>query len=119
MLQIGENNEITIVRGNTETLALTITDGEGQEYDFSNDTVEFGVKRSALCNGEALLKKTFDENGEIHFSHDDTAEMEFGDYLYEVRLTHVDEAETEGEEDVVTVKSVIPATRFTVGWNIL
>ena len=119
MISVGENNEITIVRGNTEELELTITDGEGQEYDFSNDTVEFGVKRSALCNEEPLLKKTFDENGKIYFSHEDTANMQFGDYLYEVRLTHVEEAEQEGEEDIVTVKSVIPATRFTIAWNIL
>lgn len=118
MLIIDEKNNIKLTRGDSATLELSIKDGEGETYDFSGDVVKFGVKRSALDNGEALLQKTFDENGKIAFTPEDTKDMAYGDYIYNVTVYHTTEAESEEEEDVVDVYTVICAN-FTLAWNVL
>lgn len=108
MLKIDTNGNISLTRGDSGELTLSVTTPEGTPYDFSNDTVEFGVKRSALCNGEALLHKTV-VDGKLTFTPNDTAQMEFGDYVYGVKITQV---ETENVYTVLT-------GRFTLGYNVL
>lgn len=116
MLTIDQNNGITLTKGDSAVLELTIQDSEGNTYDYSNDLVEFGVKRSALDKTEPILKKTF-EDGKITFTPEDTEAIEgYGDFQYDVQVTHTDEVE--GEE-VDTVYTVIAAARFTLGYNIL
>lgn len=115
MLKINETDmSIMLTRGDSAEIELTVKDAQGNTYDYSNDTAKFGIKRSAL-DKNVLLEKTFDENGKIYFDPDDTKDMEFGDYLYSVELTNVDES---GEEPVTTVNTVIVST-FTLGFNVL
>lgn len=116
MLKIDENNNILLTRGDSAELELTVKDEDNNDYDYSNDVVKFGVKRSALDKTEPMLKKTFDENGKIYFAPEDTENMEFGDYLYDVEISHT---EGEGEEAVTTVTTVIAAAKFSIGWNVL
>lgn len=115
MLKI-DNNSITLTRGDSAELELTITDANGDAYDYSGDTVKFGVKRRATDTTPAMLVKEF-EDGKITFNPEDTANMEYGDYLYDVQLEHTTGAGTENE--ATEVYTVIAAARFTVGWNIL
>lgn len=108
MLKIDENMGITLTRGDSAELTLTLTDGSGETYDFSADTVRFGVKRSPLDTGEPVLVKTV-ENGKITFEPNDTAAMEFGDYRYDVEVV----------TEAGAVYTPIAAARFTVGYNVL
>lgn len=118
MLKIDSTTQgITLTRGDSAELQLSIKDADNNDYDFSNDTVKFGVKRSALDTTPAMLVKEFDENGKIYFDPDDTKSMQFGDYLYDVTVYHT---ETDAEEnEVTTVCTVINAARFTLAWNVL
>lgn len=118
MVKIDEKMGITLTRGDSASFTLTIEDAEEQTYDFSNDVVKFGVKRSPF-DKDCILEKTFDEEGKITFTPADTENLEFGDYLYDVEVRHTTEAESEAEEDVVDVYTVIAAARFTLGWNVL
>ena len=117
MFTVDEKNNIKLTRGDSATFELTVKDGDDNTYDFSGDVVKFGVKRSALDTGEALLQKTFDENGKIAFTPEDTAKMAYGDYIYNVTIYHENEAEPE-EEPTVDVYTVICAN-FSLMWNVL
>ena len=117
MLVVDEKNGITLTRGDTAVLELELKDGEGNDYDYSSDVVKFGVKRNAH-DLECVLEKTV-EDGKVSLAPQDTASMEFGDYLYSVRLYHTTEAEQEGEEDTVDVYTPIASARFTLGFDII
>ena len=101
---------VKIVRGDTGVLELTIEDAEHQSYDFSNDTVVLTVKKNAW-DKDPVIQKTFDENGKVVFEVEDTKDLAFADFVFDVQLTHT---ETIDDEDVVTVDTVIPMHKFTV-----
>lgn len=107
MLVIDNSNGITLTRGDNAELHLTLTSG-GETYDYSNDKVVFGVKRSAF-EENLILEKIVDEDGNIVLEHDDTKNLEFGDYLYSIRL------ETEDGE----VYTPIAGARFSLGFDIV
>lgn len=116
MLVVDENNNIKLTRGDSAKFELSLTDSKGEAYDFSEDVVKFGVKRSAFDENCVIEKDVVD--GVIELESKDTESMEFGDYLYSVEVRHTVEAETEGEEDKVEVYTPIVA-RFSLGYNVL
>lgn len=99
-------NAIYLSKGDTGSLALTITDEEQQTYDYSGDTVVFSLKRF-VTDANPILQKTFTD-GKITFESADTANLQAGEYLYDIVLTH----ET---EDATQVCTVIKPTTFTIG----
>lgn len=116
MLVVDEKNNIMLTRGDSAKFKLTLTDSEGETYDYSNDEVKFGIKRSAF-DASCVLEKTV-VDGAIELEPADTESMEFGDYLYSVEVRHTVEAETEGEEDKIEVYTPIVA-KFSLGYNVL
>ena len=85
MLKITENL-VKLTRGDTGTLKLAVKDAQDNDYDFSSDTVVFTVKRY-LTDAEPVISKKFDSDGQIAFEADDTKNLEFGDYWYDVQIT--------------------------------
>lgn len=116
MLVVDEKNNVTLTRGDSAKFELTLTDSKGETYDYSNDKVKFGVKRSAFDATCVLEKDVID--GVITLEPADTESMEFGDYLYSVEVQHTIEAESEGEEDKIEIYTPIVA-RFSLGYNVL
>ena len=79
------NNQIFLTRGDSASLVLDIKDDDGNEYTPSKqDTVTFTVKKSPY-NKKVVIQHTF-SNNEILISSEDTANLEYGDYLYDVEL---------------------------------
>ena len=111
-----ESMNIKLTRGDSAKFELTLTDSEGETYDYSNDTVKFGVKRSAFDENCVIEKDVVD--GVITLEPADTESMEFGDYLYSIEVRHTVEAESEEEEDKVEIYTPIVA-RFSLGYNVL
>lgn len=116
MLVVDEKNNVTLTRGDSAKFTLSLTDSEGESYDYSNDEVKFGVKRSAFDASCVLEKDVID--GVITLEPADTESMEFGDYLYSIEVKHTVEAESEGEEDKVEIYTPIVA-KFSLGYNVL
>lgn len=114
MLKVDEKNGITLTRGDSAVFSVTVEDEHGETYDYSDDTVKFGVKRSAF-DTDCVLEKTV-EDGQVVLTPEDTENMEYGDYLYDIEITHVDDS---GEEPVTDVWTPIAAARFTLGFNVL
>lgn len=109
-----DGNKIVLTRGDSACIELTIKDAEGNDYDYSGDTVVFGVKRS-VNDKECVLTIPVTDN-KITFTPEMTKNMQFGDYLYDVQLTHVDDS---GEEPVTSVYTVIAAAKFVVGYEVV
>lgn len=86
MLTISNQN-IFLTRGDTAKIALSITSAGNSAYDSTKDTVVLTVKKSTT-DKEKILQKTA-VNGIITLSHDDTKNLDYGDYVYDVQLTTV------------------------------
>lgn len=98
-----QNNTITLTRGDTAVLKLDIIDEQGIPYDVTDsDVVIFTLKRSVLDKAVVFQKSMVD--GKITIQPQDTANLEYGQYFYDVELT---------KEDGF-VATVIPPHRFVI-----
>ena len=116
MISVDEKMNISLTKGDSATLELTLMNGE-EEYDYSNDDVKMVVKRSQQ-DSEVVLEKTV-EDSKITLTPADTNGIEgFGDFLYAIKVYHTVEAESAEEEDTVDVYTPVVA-RFTLGYNVV
>lgn len=84
------NEKIFLTRGDTAIITLDVTDEAGDPYSpVEGDVFTFTLKRDYM-NNEKLLTKTFDENMEISFSSNDTKNLNFGSYCYDIRRINDD-----------------------------
>lgn len=101
MLFIDDEQNITLTRGDSATLGLTVKQNTSS-YDFSNDLVVFTVKKNV--NTDAfLIQKTF-ANGIINLTPSDTNNLNYGTYYYDVQLQN----QSNG------VYTIIPPSKFIV-----
>ena len=82
MLDIVDNN-IFLTRGDSAIIPLTITLGD-EEYDYSNDYVQFTVKRNTVTE-TIIIQKTIN-NGGFKILPSDTNELEYQAFQYDVQL---------------------------------
>lgn len=84
---IADNNKITIVRGDSGSLDITVNvlvDGEEQEYELEEgDTLTFRMSKE--FHGEPLIEKEI-QDGNLGILPADTEDLPFGDYFYDVTL---------------------------------
>lgn len=99
-----ENDNVYITRGDSAVLNLSIEGYTAQE----GDTLTFSVKKN--CNdAQPVIQKSIDTTEmTITIDHEDTANLEFGDYFYDVQLRR-----DNGEK--VTYHTVIIPHQFAVG----
>ena len=80
------NNQIFLTRGDSACIILTIEDDDGNEYTPSaNDIITFTVKKSPY--NKVLIQHTF-SNNELIISPEDTMNLEYGDYVFDVELNN-------------------------------
>lgn len=88
-----EDNKIYLTRGDSLSIELELTDSAGGKYTpAEGDRVEFTVKSSVNMR-EPLIVKT---GTLININYEDTAELPFGGYVYDVQITFAN-----GERDTV------------------
>lgn len=76
---------ITITRGDTASFSISITDASGAAYEpQEGDTVTFTVKKSTKTD-DILIQKT---GTAVQLEHEDTADLKYGTYVYDVQLTY-------------------------------
>ena len=85
MLKISNDNTISLTRGDTARITLTVKQADGKDYDYSADTVLFTIKKNVHA-ADAILQKTVTD-GVVYIAPADTAELAYGDYVYDVQLT--------------------------------
>lgn len=82
------NNNISIIRGDSATITLTVTDSNGEAYTIlPTDTVTMMVRKTPET--EAVLTKTFADST-LSVAPADTSSLSAGNYVYDVQLVHSD-----------------------------
>lgn len=82
------NNNISIIRGDSATITLTITDANGDPYVIlPTDSVTMMVRQNP--NSEAVISKTFTD-AVLNIAPADTSSLPCGNYVYDVQLVHAD-----------------------------
>lgn len=81
----GSDNVIRITRGDSLSVNIILTDSDGYEYEpVDGDEVWFRVKKSAKAD-DVLIEKQIDlESMALELVEDDTRELAFGEYRYEI-----------------------------------
>lgn len=83
MLSIDNSQNIKLTRGDSASFKLTVKQGT-ETYDFSNDLVQFTVKRNVVTE-QIIIQKTFN-NGSIDIEPSDTKDLYYGDLMYDVQI---------------------------------
>lgn len=100
-------NSIYMIRGDTESITVSLRDN-GVEIPFEvGDTLYMTVKESVdvVEKQFQIVVKDFNEGkAVIEIDPDDTKEMEFGNYVYDIQLTTSDG----------NVTTIIPPNRFVL-----
>ena len=90
MLYINKDGTIRLTRGDTARLTVTINnDFDGKLYEITEtDVLKLTVKRSVRDTTPAFQKSVTGSN-KFYIVPDDTKDLVFGKYIYDVELTTV------------------------------
>lgn len=83
MLSVDTNNNITLTRGDTAVIDLAIII-DGEAYDYSNDLVQFTVKKDTVTS-DKILQKTFNGTS-ITIDPADTSGLDYQTLKYDVQI---------------------------------
>lgn len=102
MLFLGEDNTIQLTRGDTARLVVAVqNDLTGNDYEIAEgDTFRLTVKKSVNTTA-VLFQKVVKGSSQFYIQPEDTKDLVFGKYVYDVELTTA-------EGDVYTV--IVPST---------
>ena len=101
MFRIVSNN-ISIIRGDSATITLSVTDAEENPYTIkSTDSITMMVRKTPTS--KVVLTKTFTD-AVLNIDPVDTSSLACGSYVYDVQLVHQD-----GWTD-----TIIPVHQFNV-----
>ena len=88
-------------RGDTCPVSFDITDANGDELDLSSSEIYFTVKKSYRTSNYIIQKKkssseiTIDgTKGNLVLTHNDTAELNYGTYVYDIQIKSGDYVKT-------------------------
>lgn len=83
-----ENNIISFVRGDTFSFSVELLTNDGLPYELKeNDKLVFTVKKTPNTS-KVLIQKQIDSSMEVQIEHEDTADLPYGKYVYDVQLTN-------------------------------
>ncbi len=100
MFQIN-NYEITLTRGDSAEFDIELLNADGSSYDIQEfDMIEFTVKKNVYSTNTLIHKV----GSRINIEPYDTADMSYGEYVYDVQVTFQDGS----------VDTVIPPSRFKI-----
>lgn len=82
-------NAIELTRGDTGYFDIVIVDENGEEYQVqSGEQLLFTLKVSVYAD-EVILQKTINSQ-QLVISHEESAKLNYGTYVYDVQLTQLD-----------------------------
>lgn len=104
MLNIDENNNITLTRGDSASISVALKNPDGTDYILqSGDELLFTVKYNCITE-DIIIQKDISTDGIINLVPSDTAALLYDIYFYDVQLTKAN-----GD-----VNTVIPPRDFIV-----
>lgn len=102
------DNAICLPRGTSLSIGVWVTDGDGQQYYNTGDTVRFGVKHDPNDSDYAIQKTAvYNEDDSCYIVTivpSDTASLPFGWYWYDIGL----QTDGDGEDDYYMLVTASP-----------
>lgn len=83
-----KDNEISLTRGDTLKVNVSITQGNGVEQyiPLASDVITFGLKKS-INDAECLIEKNIPyDTMLLSIEPEDTKSLEFGNYVYDIQI---------------------------------
>ena len=100
--------DLAMIRGDSESIALSLKDGEAVISFVTGDTVYVTVKCSPMVDEIALqmIVTEFNEDGNciIEIAPNDTKDLGFRSYVYDIQLNRFDG----------TVTTIVPCSKFAI-----
>ena len=101
-----KDTTITLTRGDTMVALISITQANGYPYTpVEGDKVRFAMKTNYTDVKPLLVKDIPIDTMELKLEPEDTADLNFGKYVYDVQLTKAD-----GTVDTFITKAIIRIT---------
>jgi len=106
MLKVSQSMAIQLTRGDNATLNVTITnETSGEPYEISEkDIIEMTVRKKPCKDSDIMFHKKVVGNQSIIINPEDTTQMPYGDYVYDIQLT----------TEAGNVYTVIPPRTFRI-----
>lgn len=100
---IGKNNTIKLTRGDTFVCDIKMTKQDGYPYDpEEGDAIRFAMKSNVKDEEPLILKEIPIDTMQLMLNPEDTKELPFGTYWYDIELTKAN-----GMVDTFITKSVL------------
>lgn len=92
MFEVDGNNNIYITRGDTGIFTISLIDGDGNPYvPEPEDTIRFAMAKKFGAGADVLVNKSFPADTlTLELEPEDTKNLAFGDYVYDIELTDAD-----------------------------
>jgi hypothetical protein len=106
VMEINGKN-IRLVRGDSDSITVQLSEGDTARPLVTGDIVYFTVKKSPYESAKVFQKiitEFVDGKAIIPITHDDTKDMEFKSYVYDIQITFADG----------TVKTIVPPSQFEI-----
>lgn len=101
-----KGTNITMTRGDTFSADICIYQPNGKPYNLAkDDVIQFAMKKSAKDTTILILKDISIETMKLVLNPDDTKDLDFGTYVYDVQLQ-----KTTGEVYTFITKSYLTLT---------
>lgn len=88
MFQVTKNN-VKMVRGDTGRIELSLTLDDGTVVEPDAYSAVFSLKKN-IDDVAVIIKKAF-VDGEISFDHNDTNNLPYGTYVYDVQVELIED----------------------------
>lgn len=86
-----KNNKITITRGDTGRVKITLYNDLGEEYTpEENDVIRFAAKKNYSDEEPAIFIVIPNDTLTLEITPEDTKSLEFGNYVYDLQITFAD-----------------------------
>ena len=106
MTQSIKGNSITLTRGDTFKATVTPLNQDGTVYEMQpGDELRFAMKKDYSDDEPCLLIDIPPASMLLTIGSNDTKDLEFGDYVYDIQLTH-----SNGEVDTFIAKQRLRLT---------
>lgn len=104
-----QGTNISMIRGDSQSITVSVIDKDGNKVPLTTgDTIYLTVKYNVNTE-EKVLQKVItqfeDGNANIEITPDDTKDIPFKTYTYDIQLNRADG----------TVNTIIPPSNFTIG----
>ena len=98
---------IRLVRGDSDSITVQLSEGNEAKQLVTGDIVYFTVKKSPYVSAKVFqitITEVVDGKAIIPITHDDTKDLEFKLYVYDIQITFADG----------TVKTIVPPSQFEI-----